>query len=620
MNRYIFLICFFLQGVFYSQSFLPHQFSELKGMEDSVGKTHLFYRIHYLSKQDEMNFYECNDVYHLNLDSNSDTLKFPEYNQSMGGYFETSVFVSDYEFWHNNPDHYIFGGGGGWCGYFYVRRFDGFGVDPLGSGYVRLAISNQNDSLVYSFLGTSIDGGKTWPMQNFNFHSMNPFNDQVIFFFESYGKLMKSNDGGLTSYVVDSTKFFDRYSDFLYDKDSIHIYAVVKTPEQIWQCRVSNNRGEPGSWTNVFESNCEIMLSYDPCISGHLYLAAANKVFYSNNYGNSFIQKHYALDNIRGIYKKPNSTLLYIAVSNCIYAVDHLGICYTIKSIPLDKEIASYDPIDKGNKWIYSRIEKGSPAEPEMKYLEVKEVIKDTVIDSRKCKKIANYYYNRYYHSSVSYVYEQIDTVMGFTFFKENGTPFHTGEELNFNIIGGKMIASRYGIDSFTTLLSDDPISLFNSQRSNKVFNSINADSTHSYTYSLTYSLGLTSCTEVSGTSTISKTLLGCKIKNKVIGDTSTIVSVNDAALSPSEYNLFQNYPNPFNPETVIKYSVSQPGHVSIAVFDILGNEVKQLVNENKNTGNFEVKFNSAGLSSGVYFYRMKSGNFSSTKKMILLR
>lgn len=130
----------------------------------------------------------------------------------------------------------------------------------------------------------------------------------------------------------------------------------------------------------------------------------------------------------------------------------------------------------------------------------------------------------------------------------------------------------------------------------------------------------MTSYTEQSGTSTITKTLLGCKIKNKVLGDTSTVVSVNDAALTPSEYNLYQNYPNPFNPETVIKYSVSKPGLVTLTIFDILGNEVKQLVNDFRSTGSFEVKFNSTGLASGVYFYRMVSGDFSNTKKMILLR
>jgi hypothetical protein len=88
-------------------------------------------------------------------------------------------------------------------------------------------------------------------------------------------------------------------------------------------------------------------------------------------------------------------------------------------------------------------------------------------------------------------------------------------------------------------------------------------------------------------------------------------------------YRLEQNYPNPFNPNTVIRYSIS-PGDaiqfVSLKVYDILGNEVATLVNEEKPTGSYEVKLNASTFSSGIYFYRLTVGNFSSVKKMIYLR
>lgn len=88
----------------------------------------------------------------------------------------------------------------------------------------------------------------------------------------------------------------------------------------------------------------------------------------------------------------------------------------------------------------------------------------------------------------------------------------------------------------------------------------------------------------------------------------------------PDEYNLEQNYPNPFNPSTTIRYSITQPDVVRIKVFDILGREVKSLVNEFKQTGNYEVEFDASGLSSGMYLYRIESGSFIQTKKMILLK
>jgi len=99
------------------------------------------------------------------------------------------------------------------------------------------------------------------------------------------------------------------------------------------------------------------------------------------------------------------------------------------------------------------------------------------------------------------------------------------------------------------------------------------------------------------------------------------IVSVDDQLASqPEDYTLFQNYPNPFNPSTTIRYSIIKPDLVQIKIYDILGREVKTLVNEFKQTGSYEVQFDASGLASGIYLYRIESGNFVETKKMILLK
>jgi photosystem II stability/assembly factor-like uncharacterized protein len=90
--------------------------------------------------------------------------------------------------------------------------------------------------------------------------------------------------------------------------------------------------------------------------------------------------------------------------------------------------------------------------------------------------------------------------------------------------------------------------------------------------------------------------------------------------LLPSEYSLEQNYPNPFNPSTRIPFSVRGSGFVSLKVYDILGREVRALVNENLQTGSYEVTFDATGLASGVYFYRLLAGAFTQTKRMLLLK
>ena len=107
-----------------------------------------------------------------------------------------------------------------------------------------------------------------------------------------------------------------------------------------------------------------------------------------------------------------------------------------------------------------------------------------------------------------------------------------------------------------------------------------------------------------------------------MITSVKTVVSA-----SPTEFSLEQNYPNPFNPATTINYSVPKSGLVTIKVYDILGRELANLVNEQKNAGSYSIQFNAAKLASGVYFYRMQaepsggSGqSFVKTKKLLLLK
>ena len=88
----------------------------------------------------------------------------------------------------------------------------------------------------------------------------------------------------------------------------------------------------------------------------------------------------------------------------------------------------------------------------------------------------------------------------------------------------------------------------------------------------------------------------------------------------PDTYRLSQNYPNPFNPSTVINYAIPKEGLVRITIYDVLGRLVTTLVNEAKPAGTYQLQFNAANLTSGVYFYRIEAGNFAQTKKMILMK
>ena len=88
----------------------------------------------------------------------------------------------------------------------------------------------------------------------------------------------------------------------------------------------------------------------------------------------------------------------------------------------------------------------------------------------------------------------------------------------------------------------------------------------------------------------------------------------------PLEYSLQQNYPNPFNPTSTIVYGIPNNGIVTLRVYNLLGEVMATLVNEEKAAGTYDVEFSAAGLPSGIYFYKLQAGNFVESKKMILLK
>jgi photosystem II stability/assembly factor-like uncharacterized protein len=98
------------------------------------------------------------------------------------------------------------------------------------------------------------------------------------------------------------------------------------------------------------------------------------------------------------------------------------------------------------------------------------------------------------------------------------------------------------------------------------------------------------------------------------------ITSIDPISSVAAEYKLEQNYPNPFNPNTIIRFQIRDLRFVKLRVLDVLGKEVETLVNGNLKAGTYEVKFDGENLANGIYFYRLQSGNFTDTKKMILIK
>jgi hypothetical protein len=124
--------------------------------------------------------------------------------------------------------------------------------------------------------------------------------------------------------------------------------------------------------------------------------------------------------------------------------------------------------------------------------------------------------------------------------------------------------------------------------------------------------------------SSLTDGLTGAPMTNGLVftpnGVAVAVTAVEAMKTVPSDYSLLQNYPNPFNPSTMIKYALPADGMVTLKVYNSLGAEVAALVSGTQASGMHEVSFNASGLSSGIYFYTLRSGAFTKTQRMMLLK
>ena len=106
----------------------------------------------------------------------------------------------------------------------------------------------------------------------------------------------------------------------------------------------------------------------------------------------------------------------------------------------------------------------------------------------------------------------------------------------------------------------------------------------------------------------------------KFIATNPTGVENTKTSIRPAVFKLEQNFPNPFNPATRISFDIPSPAHVTLKVYNLIGEEVAKIVDRNMNAGSYSTTWNAASLPSGVYFYRLDAGQFSDTRKLVLLK
>ncbi|MCG6960091.1 T9SS type A sorting domain-containing protein [bacterium BMS3Abin03] len=642
-NRVVIFSLFLFTNIFSQTGVLP-QFSELKGIENKNGNTYLFYRLYEDTTWGEDYFLLKNDIYKFDLSTGVDSLLFTD----RAGWDENGTdfhHVDDYDFWNSDVNKYIFGGtSGDFYPYTYIKRFDYLGslFYQWRGGVDNISISKQDDSLIYVGCSAndlagqnpfrtvkSTDGGYNWQIvsDSLEFIEVMPDDDQTFFCFNNNyytyhydGRLYKTTDGGNNFFLVDTLKdeWDTNDEEIRFDKNHDYVYRIFNSLHFGYIFSVSSQRGNLYTWETKFSSSSKFYVSIDDSVSGTIYLANGKQILYSTDYGNSFNLFRTLERNIVGIYKKPNSDILYAATKYNIYEINSDTIL-VIKSLPIPENILSLYPLATGNKWIFN--EYGYSYDPFSKSalrITTREVLQDTVAPNGK-----QYYLLKDETRFGGYFLERVDSLEGKVYRYDESLNSSGYEYVTDDLLAevGDTVSSfrmGYGKGIFTIVLDKTTFNKWNLKKSKLVF--VNYSFIHPPVYSLTQDIGLDSVYYYYDFGEGWVILKGCIINGIVYGDT-TVVSVDDT--KPSVVNSFgleQNYPNPFNPTTKISWQSPVGSWQTLKVYDILGNEISTIVNEYKPAGEYEVEFDATDLPSGVYFYQLKAGNFIKTNKMILLK
>ena len=333
LRQTIFLIIFGALSIASGQN--GRYFTGLRGMEDSLGNTHLFYRV-YEEVDDGFWDYQRNDMFHLDLANASDTLFLESYyGINTFGDFE-ALILEDIEWINNDPSNYIATG-----------AFSD--IDPviqvflpdttysiwLGVGEnVELSTANPQRVYLEGWYGfgffRSDDGGYSWESDSFGDPKIinqisnlrvSPFDENILFGSATgpsqFDDMVKSTDGGNSYYVV--KPFFvglDGNLNIIFTNDSLVLYAATGYYERIWK---STDAGE--NWQFVYHNNAPFFVIPDPDNPGTLYSWRDDSIHSSTDGGTTFLPYRTLSGEILNLYKKPASDLLYAATTSKIYEI-----------------------------------------------------------------------------------------------------------------------------------------------------------------------------------------------------------------------------------------------------------------------------------------------------------
>ncbi len=614
MKKILFFALVFLIGSSYSQTFFS-----LDGIETPEGETILLYHFGIPLYRDNAPVYKYNTAtgYEKRI-----------MNAFFGGGSNTRS-VRDFEFFPGDTANFINCGWGYMPDNYAFVAYNDSAVAGFQSTFNHVDISQQNPSLTYASDGSlyrSFDGGLSYPedsILNFNMISVSDFNDNEMYGIDYSNRLIKSFDGGYNSVIVDNHPVFeDLYMNatLFYDSGQVHIYRINSISYSYYALYVSADNGNPYSWELKQQFPEAFTFSNDKSQSGTCYLGYYYHLYKSTDFAESFTPFHTFEERIAGIYPKLGTQILYVATQHHLYKLEDDSLT-TLKEIPPDPDLVNYYPLQVGNLWVYDGYIWAFPDYETYQF--VRKVTDEVLKPNQKTYfEIEEYFVGGGY--STKY-YERIDSA-NVKVYRFDEDSVQSGQEYLVDDlraeVGDTVRNYRFYLTPYAVIYSADT-TFYQAETHFKRYNS---ESLIGNTYDLVKYFGLTRLLNTFDFGSDDRTLKGAIINGILYGDTTT-TGVDDEINSVNSFGLSQNYPNPFNPVTTINYSI--PGVfatggrnplVTLRVFDALGREAAVLVNEEKSSGSYSVKFDGSNLASGIYLYQLRAGAFVQTRKMILLK
>ncbi len=302
-----------------------------------------------------------------------------------------------------------------------------------------------------------------------------------------------------------------------------------------------------------------------------------------------------------------------------------LLILSTCTAITQDTSITRYMPLAVGNVWVYQCGASGTFC---LCSKRMKLKISNSVMKNGKTYFVVQY--SEYTSlcgppgscsSLLGSDTIRIDAVSGNIFrYRPIGCSYTTGEEMIDSLRAGLNDTIKYcGVINGTLCRDTSSVVVFGISIPSRSFGVLFVDSGSGRRYGRGF--GMVSLSSFGASCSSNTTLVGCVVNGTFYGDTTFLVGVNVLNTEiPEKYELLQNYPNPFNPTTNFGFRIADFGLVRLTVFDALGGEVTSLVNQQLNPGTYEVSWDASVYPSGVYYYRLESGSFTQTRKMVLIK